>query len=383
MAEIKRVLQENVEQDGWLGRIVEMTDGKKVFLRGRKIDGGGGDSGGGGSSSSSGGGSGVSSNLADAYARAQKGERFEGDEREGGKDARARAQLEWEKTEDGKKWLADNGYDVGEAGHSQGAVMPAKTMAFKESEAYKSLNQEQKDFIEIAFNTLHTGGESEAVKLANAINSAYAIADPYYKAQLGLSKAEIISTIARNTGNFAFAEEALKRTRDELLEDIALNSEELTLEEQADIARVTRQFEDDILNIQDAAANKGVTFGTGRGSRQEAEGRATEEYEDVVQSTQRRANFQRTRLGLAAGRAEVATAQELAKGKFNQGIDLRNILRESERLLGSEGATDIAEETGINTGSIVGGVRGTLTENKERDIISDIGGFLELQRAFL
>ena len=36
----QRTIQENVTQNGWVGRIVERDDGKKVFLQGRRVDSG-------------------------------------------------------------------------------------------------------------------------------------------------------------------------------------------------------------------------------------------------------------------------------------------------------------------------------------------------------
>lgn len=251
------------------------------------------------------------------------------------------------------------------------------TVAFKNTDAYKALPQSIKDFIDIAYNLIEVGGEAEAKMFANAIAQAKAIADPYYKTQLSLAGAEVLGAIAEKNNDFETRKEVIERARDELMQDVSNNKEFLTLEQQADISRNIRQYDEDLLTIADEAAEKGLTFATGARSRALAESRRGEQFQDVIQSGQRRFNFQIKELELKAARGDTSAQKELEALTGQKGFALQQIGRAAEEVLGSANVPAIPGFT--PTGSALGKIE----EEKRRTTISDVGGFLQLQKGFI
>lgn len=263
-----------------------------------------------------------------------------------------------------------------------GGLNPAMTSSptnveFKNTDAYKALSDEDKSFVDMAFQLIAVGGEQEARFFANAITQAKAIADPYFKSQLTLAMGEIGGKIAELNLDYDTKREILDRTQKELLEDVSAQKEFLTLEQQADIARLTREYDQDILQIRDVAAERGLTFATGARSRVEAERQRGLTFSDVIESSRRRTNFRVRELELKASRGDVAAKKQLEAMTGQRRFGLASLGRVGEAQLGT------ANLPGIEGYVPTGGVPGEIEERKRKAIISDIGGLVSLQRGFL
>lgn len=251
------------------------------------------------------------------------------------------------------------------------------TLAFKESAAYKSLSQEAKDFIDLSYNAISAGGEQEMRMLSNAITQAQAIADPYYKSQLAILKAEVTGKIAEQTQDFEARRNIIETTRKELAEDISRNKEFLTLEQQVEIGREIRSYDEDLLTIADQAAEKGITFATGARSRALAEERRATQYQDVIMSSQRKFNLQMKELELKAARGDTEAQKQLEDIQVKNIFELQRIGRSAEQVLGTAALPPI---TGYEP---TGGIMGTLEEEKRKSVLSDIAGFTDLQKGII
>ena len=263
------------------------------------------------------------------------------------------------------------------SGVSVDITKPVTTAAFKGSAAYKALSQSAKGFVDIAYNLIEFGGEAEAKFFANAVTQAQAVAEPYFKAQLALAKAEVLGSIAEKNFDYETRKEVIERTRDEILQDVVRNRDFLTLGQQSEIARTVKKYDEDLLIIADEAAEKGLTFATGARSRALAESRRTEQFSDVIQSSTRRHNFQIKELELKAARGDVSAQRELASLSGQKGFALQSIGRAAEEVLGSSNLPSIESFTPV------GGTTGKIEEEKKRAIVADTTGFLTLQRGFL
>lgn len=250
-------------------------------------------------------------------------------------------------------------------------------MAYKDTAAYQSLSADAKSFIDEAYKTIEVGGEAEAAKLSQAINQAIAIADPYYAKQLELAKAEITASIAKQTGDYETAYRTIENTKKRLAEDVAAESSYLTLEQQADIATVMNAYDEDMLSIADEAAEKGLGFAYGARSKIIADQRRTTQMQDVVQSSRREYNYKINELKLKAQRGDEDAAAELADLEKSNTLSLQKIGRTAEAVLGSANIPSVSGYTPV------GGVLGSLEEEKRKSIISDVGGFMSLQSGLL
>ena len=262
----------------------------------------------------------------------------------------------------------------------RGSSREVESIQFKSSKAYKSLNAELKDFVDVAYELISVGGEEEAKQFASALEQAQSVADPYYKTQLALAKAEIIGSIAEKNKDFELRSEVIKRTRDELLADVKSNREFLDLEQQAEIARTIKTYDEDLLSIADEAAERGLTFATGARSRALAEVKRKEQFGEVIQSNTRKHNFQMKELELKASRGDTDAIKKLEELSSSKTFGLQQIGRAAEEVLGS----DRVDELGL--GSVykkVGGSIGKIEEEKRRKIIEDTAGYMNLQRGFI
>ena len=249
------------------------------------------------------------------------------------------------------------------------ATATATKSLYKSSGSYKALPDDLKGLVDMAFTTFNGTAEEQQV-FRDALTKAAAIADPYAKSQLALFGAEYNTKIADTTGDFQAKKSAIETARKQLGEVLKLSGNQLNLEEQADIARATRGYDEDMLTIADQAAEKGLTFATGARSRVLSEERRTEQFQDVIQSTKRTANFKRQELELRAAQGDEDAKLKLDEINRIKGIDLAKIGQGAERILGSAGVGSL----GIGGFTPVGGVEGDVETQRKRDII-DLTGY--------
>lgn len=290
------------------------------------------------------------------------------------------------------KKAAETGGGAGDTGKAPDITQPIKAkVKFKDSDAYKALTQDMKDFVDLSYNLIEVGGEDEAVMFKNAIEQAKGVADPYYAAQFTLALGEIQGQIAREQGNYDELVRITNETNTQLQKDMAAGKDLLGLNQTAELARLQASYQQDLLSIADQAAEKGLTMATGYRSRTRAEELRGIQQEDVVTSTNRQYNFQIQELTDRASRGDDAAKAKLKDLARIKDSNLSAIGRNAESILGSAGITQdidpltkgvqsIAGGTGYNP---VTGVIGSNEENKKKSMISDIGGFLDLQKGFI
>ncbi len=251
---------------------------------------------------------------------------------------------------------------------------PVINKKFQESGAYKTLSAEEKETVDLLYNVISIGGEREADLFAQAIQQSIAVAEPWAKSQMALALAEFAGSVDETIFGFKAKTEAIQRARDILQEDISSNKEFLSLEQQSEISRQIKNYNEDLLTIADVAAEKGITFAAGARSRALAETRRTEQFQDVIQSAQRQQAFKVKELELRAARGDAEAQQQLATLKGEEEFALKKIGRSAEEVLGTAGLPAIPGY------APVGGVPGTIAETKEKRIISDVGGIVGLSQ---
>ena len=247
------------------------------------------------------------------------------------------------------------------------APLPPAKGAFKESSYYKGLSDDLKGLVDLAFSTFSGTPEQQRI-FSDALANAQALADPYSKTQLALARGEFESKIAFSQGDLKRASDVIKRTRDQLLEDIGTGKEALSLEQQAEISRQSTAYQSDLLEIADQAAEKGLTFATGARSRSLAEERRGEQFQDVIQSSNRTYNLKNKELELRATRGDVDAQKQLEDIKAKSSFNLEQIGRSAERVLGTLGTSNLSGGTPNYTP--VGGSLGDIEQERREAIIS-------------
>lgn len=239
---------------------------------------------------------------------------------------------------------------------------PPANSAFKNSSSYKALSKDLQDLVDLAFSTFVGTPEQQQI-FSDALKKAQELADPYSKAQLALAFGEFQSRIAFEQGDLERASNFLESTRQQIQQEVALNKENLSLQQQAEIAKQIKGYNEDLLTIADQAAEKGLTFATGARSRVLAEERRGQQMQDVIQSTQRETNFRMNELSARAAQGDTKAAQQLADLKAKSSFNLETIGRAAERVLGS---ANVPGGTGY---TLSGNVLGELEQERRKSII--------------
>ena len=245
------------------------------------------------------------------------------------------------------------------------AVAPVLSKAlFKGSAAYKALSADLQKLVDLAFTTFSGTPEQQQI-FSDALMNAQVLAEPYAKSQLLLFGAEFKLAIAKTKNDYAEQSEILTRARTDIAAELKLNQDNLTLEQTAAMAKELKGYDEDLLTIADQAAEKGITFATGARSRALAEERRGLQYQDVIQSTQRKYNFQIKDIELRAARGDVAAQKQLANLPGQQGFALQKIGQSAERVLGSTGVAGL----GIGGFAPQGGALGDIEQERRKAVI--------------
>lgn len=275
-----------------------------------------------------------------------------------------------------RNFVANQARATGGGGLPVDITAPVIGAGYQSDPSYSGLSVEEQELVDLSYNLISLGGESEAALFSKAIEQARAVADPYFRSLIELTKAEIAGSIAEANFDYETKAKIAQFTRDRLLEDVRSGKEYLTLEQQADLARAANEYDRDLLDISETAEAKGLTFATGVKSRVGAETRRTEDYADVVQSSGRQYNYNIRQLELKKSRGEVDAALELDRLRGSRALSLESIGRTAEQVLGSG---NLPRVDGFRP---VGNVMGQIEEDKRKSIIADTGAFYQLGQGF-
>lgn len=198
--------------------------------------------------------------------------------------------------------------------------------------------------------------EDKARKMDQAFDMAVTQADPYWKQIIRIAQDETVRTFDEAKGDYEASALRIERRREELQTDIATNRDRLSLDEQSQLARIDRQYEQTSQNVATAAADAGVTFGTGalaRAGKQEA---VDVETADIVESTKREYGQQIEDLTIQAQRGEETAREQLDELERTYGSRIQDIGRAAETYLGSERTAALDLEGYQQMNDIVGGI---------------------------
>ena len=151
----------------------------------------------------------------------------------------------------------------------------------------------------------------------------------------------------------------------------------LSIDQQAELGRQQRKYEYQLENLVEGARHKGLTFSTKRAL---AESRLKTEQTDIVESTKR--EFQR-RIGdlqKAASRGEVSAQNLLKDYERTYGESVTSLIRATEKEVGTTGLPTLPDLPGV---SPLGGVVGSLEEDKQMDILQRAEALANLRNPFL
>lgn len=228
---------------------------------------------------------------------------------------------------------------------------------------FKQLDSQSQDLVKYYWNILASQDVAKANKFNEALGIAVSQATPYWREKINIMKDEIGRALGTTDQDLASREAELVRRRDAITQDLTSNTDYLSLNEQRDLANTKRTYEDELNNLREDMAARGLSSST---IRSQAEEKSQEAYTGVITSIQRDAAKQKSDLALGAERdvTDIAkTIEDLRRAALEQKT---STVRSAEATLGSS-------ELGSLTGAkdlLSGGISGSLLEQQASDILT-------------
>lgn len=266
------------------------------------------------------------------------------------------------------------------------AAQPA-SVNFINSAAYKSLTPDQQAMINTMYNVYATGTAQQQNLLISAVTAAKANSDPYYKSLFDITMGEFGAKVAAENNDFGSQSAIIKQTQQNLLANVNAQEGALTLENQADLSKIAINYNNDLLNTQAGAADKGVVEGSGYGTLNYQTGVLTAQKENTVMSTEAAYNYNIQALQLKASQGDTMAQLQLDQLTKSHAANIQNLGTSAESTLGTAAVNDVPGLTssgytalgGNNGGSANnGGFVGTLNEQKQTDVLTGIKNYLGL-----
>jgi hypothetical protein len=245
----------------------------------------------------------------------------------------------------------------------------------KGNEYFTQLSEDDQKYLIDYYNVLKVNDTERQKLLTEALNDAKASADPYFKEKIRIAQDELSRALGTQKDDLASRTTDLTNKINDIKTDLATGKGRIGIDEQAELSRQVRKYEQELETVRENAATTGLTFSS---RRTVAESRLATENTDVVESTKR--TFQRKLEDLvsAADRGDRDAKNQLKDYERLYGENVTKLLRGAESTLGTGNVP--SDYTGYKP---LGGVTGSLEEDKLADITKRAEALVNLRNPFL
>jgi len=262
-------------------------------------------------------------------------------------------------TGDGETGDGDTG-DKGDTGDTTN-YLDSLPDEIKNDPAFQGMSDDMQEAIAYNNYIQSQGAEEDIQSWNDALAEARESADPYFNNLLMVAIDEVNRASTKLTGDYASRAQQLQDNLANIQEDLTTNRAYLSLSEQAELTKLSQQYQVELENTQQTMAAKGLTFSTNRST---TEGRLEQSQQGLVESTTRQYGYQMQRLEQEAARGNTAAQTQLDDLKRQLGYDITSIGRGFEQQWGS---SSLPQLEGY---SPLGGIVGTMAEERTKDIAS-------------
>jgi len=226
---------------------------------------------------------------------------------------------------------------------------------------FKYLDKDDQEGL-IALEKLMNSQDTESQNLTmTALKMATKDADPFSAEKMRIVQDELTRNLQGLKTNYAYTKQTLEEEIKQINEDLATKSGDLSIDKQAELARLARSYEVQLENLQEGVSQTGLTYSS---KRTTAEGRLSTENRALVEDTQRQYERSIRDLQTLARRGNQEAQAKLAtlETKYKQGGTA--FLRSSEARLGTK---NLPSFSGYDIKPL-GNIEGTLSYEKTQDI---------------
>lgn len=227
---------------------------------------------------------------------------------------------------------------------------------------FQALSPDLQQATALIFKTLGMeGSEDQARRIQEALDQAKAIVDPFTREKINLVQDQLRRNTEALKGDFQFQKSQLDERIKRIEEDLATGLEDLSIDEQAELARQKQRYEVERENLMGAIRRSGMTFSSKRAL---AEIRQAQRQGDIVESTRRQFQRRTRELQRAAERGSEDAARQLEdlQRRLGEGVTAQS--RAAEQQLGT---ANLPQVEGVQP---LGGLTGTLEQERQREVVS-------------
>jgi len=242
---------------------------------------------------------------------------------------------------------------------SSGNYVPSSNSTLKGDADYEQLDTDNKSLVDYFESILKSQDEQKKADFQKALEIAGQQADPYWKQKINIFKDEFNRAIGRIDADLASHEQNLLAQKTEIERALSVGKEDLTIDEQAELAQEAKNLDADILTTRDNMAARGLTSST---IRTQAEQKLNEANQYVVEGKKR--TYERNIRDLEAKSAyninDILSQIDSVRRAANE--EKISTTRKAEGYLGSDALAGNA--------NLLGGINGSIIEDKSADILA-------------
>lgn len=240
------------------------------------------------------------------------------------------------------------------SGTSASSLVPGE---IENNPLYKSLSDDQKKLIGLAYQASTATSAEARAKLNAALAEAIKVVDPVMKEQIRLVQDELNRNVtSTNTDTQSNIDQLNERIK-QIKEDLTYNRENLSIDQQQELSQALAQHEQKLYDTQQSMAESGLAFSS---PRARAEDLLNTEYQDMTESTQRKYN-RANRTNEVTSARDIAQLTKNAADLQRSGSEkVTTLSRAAEEKVGS---SNLPSVPGV---APLGDITGTIEQNKQK-----------------
>jgi hypothetical protein len=223
---------------------------------------------------------------------------------------------------------------------------------------YEQLDADNKAMADYLDAALNNRDEKETAAIKEAMALAAQQADPYFKQKINIFMDEFNRAMGTIDADLASHEKNLLAQKTEIERALTVGKEDLSIDQQAELAQEAKNLDSDILTTRDNMAARGLTSST---IRTQAEQKLNEANQYVVEGKKR--TYERNIRDLEAKSAynvnDILSQIDDVRRAANE--EKISTTRKAEGYLGSDALAGNA--------NLLGGISGSIIEDKSDDIL--------------
>jgi hypothetical protein len=229
-----------------------------------------------------------------------------------------------------------------------------------------NLSPEEQQAIRAVYGSVYNNDQAEADKLVANLALGTAYADPLLKQKVAMMTDEIKRSYTANGEDLQYQEQQLTTKLNDLKNDVATQGKNLTLDEQAQLRDLERQYTAQLGTLQDSLMSAGFTQSSRRNVK---EGVLSQAQGDMVESTRRKFATAQQDIANSLDRGTRDTTAEIERLRLLTQRSNTDLARNAEQQLGTDRVSALPELSGI---SPVGGITGQADLQYKQDAASFI-----------